>query len=227
MSAIGYYKEFITRKATEQDIDFLISVICHAEKSGTDQFPLAWLLGKTEAELHPVLEYFLKEDIEGSEFALSGFLVAEYQGVAVAAVNAWIEKQNALHLSSALIKAHLFKNVLTPDEFQTFQQKATLLTDFMIEREEQVLQFENGYTQPEFQGKGIMGALNAAQIAHHQQLYPELCKMQVHIFANNTKSIATYQKTGLTIAKQTFSAHPEVVAHFPYCSKVLLEKNIL
>jgi len=227
MSTISHYKDFVIRKASAQDIDFLISVIFYAEKSGTDKLPLAWLLGKTEAELYPVLEYFLKEDIEGSEFALSGFFVAEYQGVAVAAVNAWIEKQNALHLSSALIKAHLFKNALTPDEFQTFQQKATLLTNFMIEREEQALQFEYVCTFPEFQGKGIMGALNAAQIAHHQQLYPELRKMQVHIFANNTKSIATYQKTGLTIVKQTFSDHPEVVAHFPYCSKVLLEKNIL
>jgi len=227
MSAIGHYKEFVIRKATEQDIDFLISVICHAEKSGTDKFPLSWLLGKTEAELYPVLEYFLKEDIEGLEFALSGFFVAEYHGVVVAAINTWIEKQNALRLSSALIKAHLFKNILTPAEFQTFQQKATLLTNFVIEREEQALQFEYGYTLPEFQGKGIMSALNAAQIAHHHQLYPELRKMQVHIFANNKQSIATYQKAGLSIVKQTFSDHPEVVAHFPYHAKVLLEKNIL
>ncbi|MCL2290943.1 MAG: GNAT family N-acetyltransferase [Bacteroidetes bacterium] len=224
MSAITHYKEFIIRKATAQDIDFLISVICHAEKSGTDKFPLAWLLGKTEAELYPVLEYFLKEDIEGSEFALSGFLVAEYRGDAVAAVNAWIEKRNSLHLSSALIKAHLFKNILTPAEFQIFQQKATLLTDFMIEREEQVLQFENGYTLPEFQSKGIMSALYAAQISYHHQLYPELRKVHGHIFANNEKSIATCQKAGFTIVKQTFSDHSEIAAHFPYCSKVLLEK---
>jgi len=224
MSTISHYKEFVFRKATTQDIDFLISVICHAEKSGTDKLPLSWLLGKTEVELYPVLEYFLKEDIEGSEFSLSGFLIAEHQGRAIAAVNAWIEKQNSLHLSSALIKAHLFKNILTPAEFQTFQQKATLLTDFMIEREEQVLQFENGYTLPEFQGRGIMSALYATQISYHQQLYPELHKVHGHIFANNEKSIAACQKAGFTIVKETFSSHPEITAHFPYHSKVLLEK---
>jgi ribosomal protein S18 acetylase RimI-like enzyme len=226
MSVINQYKDFIFRTAIEQDIEFLISSICHAEKSGTSKLPLAWLLGKTEEELHEILQRFLKEDIEGSEFSLSGFVVVEHQGCAIGANNAWIEKQNEFQLSSALIKAHLFKNMLTAEEFQAFQEKTMQLKNFMIEREENVLQMEYGYTVPEYQGQGINSALIEARIAQHKLLYPEVEKAQIHIFANNQKSIATCQKAGFSIVKQTLLTNAEIAAHFPYYSKILIEKQI-
>jgi ribosomal protein S18 acetylase RimI-like enzyme len=226
MSVINHYKEFVFRGATEQDIEFLVSAIFHAEKSGTHQLPLAWLLGKSEEELQVILQYFLKEDIEGSEFSLSGFVVVEHQGRAIGANNAWVEKQNAFQLPSALIKTHLFKNILSAEEFQAFQEKTTHLKDFMIEREENVLQMEYGYTISEYQGRGINSALIEARIAQHKLLYPEVKKAQIHIFANNLKSVATCQKAGFCIVKQTQLSNAGIAAHFPYHSKILIEKQI-
>ena len=77
--------DYIIRKATIGDADFLVTTIIEAEKSSTNNLGLANYFEVTADELRQYLKAILEEEVDGCEFSVSSFIVAEYEGRVVSA----------------------------------------------------------------------------------------------------------------------------------------------
>ncbi len=160
--------KIIFRHATVNDIDFIVDTIVAAEKSGTDNFGLANLFEVTEAEMRNYIKEMLEEEIDGCELSLSSFIVAEYEGEAVAAFGGWIEGRNEDDMPSALLKANLINYYLPKEKVLASMAKADIVKPLQIDREQGTYQLEYSYTKPEYRGNGIMKDIIERHISEYQ-----------------------------------------------------------
>lgn len=216
--------EVIVRKATPEDIDFLVDTIVSAEKSGTDNFGLSKLFELTEDEMRDCIKAMLDEEIEGCEFSISSFLVAEHLGKVVSAFAGWVEGVNEDELPSAILKSNLVSYCLPVENVKRSQSKADIVRPLQIEREEGTYQLEYSYTLPNYRGQGILGAIIDA---HEQEAVSKgVCKIQVHVFDNNPAAIKSYEKNGFKVTRRYESKHPETSKYFPSNVELLMEKEL-
>ena len=115
-------EEIIIRRATLEDIDFLVDTIVAAEKSGTYNFGLAKLFELSEEEMRACIKAMLDEEIEGCEFSVSSFMVAEDNGQVVSAFAGWVEGRNEDELPSAILKSNLVGYCLPVDNVKRSQK---------------------------------------------------------------------------------------------------------
>lgn len=212
------------RKATLNDIEFLVDTIVSAEKSGTDNFGLAKLFDLSENAMRDYIKAMLEEEIEGCEFSVSSFIVAETQGEVVAAFAGWNEGNNEDDMASAILKSNLVGYCLPKENVRKSQSKSDIVRPLQIEREKGSYQLEYSYTKPEYRGRGIMTEIIKA---HIQQAVVDGCKkMQVHVFYNNPAAIKTYEKMGFEVTKKYESEHPLTSEYFPSNIELLMEKKL-
>ncbi len=224
------------RRATINDVDFLVDTIVAAEKSGTDNFGLAKLFELSEGEMRSYIKAMLEEEVDGCEFSVSSFLVAEHQGRVVSAFAGWMEGQNEEGLSSAILKSNLLGYCLPMKNVVKSQTKSDVVRHLQIEREEGTYQLEYSYTLPEYRGKGIMKDIinmhiidcqqNTPPIQPHRNQDGGIRKIQVHVFANNEAAIGTYKRCGFEITKEFNSNNPLVEQYFPYHTILLMERIV-
>lgn len=160
--------KIIFRHATVNDIDFIVDTIVAAEKSGTDNFGLANLFEVTETEMRNYIKEMLEEEIDGCELSLSSFIVAEYEGEAVAAFGGWIEGKNEDDMPSPLLKANLINYYLPKEKVLASMAKADIVKPLQIDREAGAYQLEYSYTKPEYRGNGIMKDIIERHISEYQ-----------------------------------------------------------
>lgn len=215
---------FLIRRASVADIDFLVETIVAAEKSGTENFGLARLFDVSEVEMRGYIRAMLDEEIDGCEFSLSSFLVAEHHGITVSAFAGWAEGQNDDELSSALLKSNLISYCLPTESVKKSQNNSDIVRPLQIEREEGAYQLEYSYTLPEYRGKGILGAIIEA---HEQEaLRKGSSKMQIHVFDNNPAAISAYEKKGFKEVRRYESGNPQTSLFFPSNIEILMEKEL-
>lgn len=212
------------RRASIADIDFLVDTIVAAEKSGTENFGLARLFDLAEVEMREYIRAMLEEEIDGCEFSVSSFLVAEHQGTTVSAFAGWVEGQNEDELPSALLKSNLISYCLPAESVKNSQAKSDIVRPLQIEREEGTYQLEYSYTLPEYRGKGILGAI----IDMHEQeaLRNGSSKIQIHVFDNNPAALSSYEKKGFKEVRRYVSDHPQTSLFFPSRVEILMEKEL-
>lgn len=162
--------KIIIRRATMDDIDFIVDTIVAAEKSGTDNFGLAKLFEVTEEEMRGYIKGMLEEEVDGCELSLSSFIVAEYEGKAVAAFGGWIEGRNEDEMPSTLLKANLINYYLPKEKIIASMAKSDIVQPLQIDREEGTYQLEYSYTKPEYRGLGIMNKIINEHISEYQQV---------------------------------------------------------
>lgn len=214
----------IIRRATLDDIDFLVDTIVAAEKSGTDNFGLAKLFDIPEEEMRDYIKAMLEEEIDGCEFSVSSFIVAETNREVVAAFAGWIEGQNEDELPSAILKSNLVGYCLPVENVKNSQSKSAIVRPLQIEREEGAYQLEYSYTLSAYRGRGILGKIIEA---HEQEAISNgVHKIQVHVFDNNPSAIKSYEKKGFKVAKIYESSHPDTSLFFPSKIELLMEKDI-
>lgn len=216
--------EIAVRRATIKDIDFLVDTIVAAEKSGTDNFGLAKLFELSEGEMRTYIKAMLEEEVDGCELSISSFLVAEYEGKIVSAFAGWVEGQNEDELPSAILKSNLVGYCLPMENVLKSQSKMEIVKPLQIEREEGTYQLEYSFTNPDYQGKGIMGAIIDAHIQQAVSLGTK--KMQVHVFENNPAAIRTYEKKGFKETCRYESTHPLTSEYFPFNVELLMEQEL-
>lgn len=224
-------EEIKIRRATLNDVDFLVDTIVAAEKSGTDNFGLAKLFELSEGEMRTYIKAMLEEEIDGCEFSVGSFLVADHQGKAVSAFAGWVEGQNEDGMSSALLKSNLIGYCLPMENVMKSQSKSDIVRPLQIEREEGTYQLEYSYTMPDYRGKGIMKDIINMHIVDYQQNTPPhqkggIRKIQVHVFANNEAAIGTYKRCGFEITKEYNSNNQLVEQYFPYHTILLMERIV-
>lgn len=214
--------DIIIRHATINDIDFLVDTIVAAEKSGTDNFGLAKLFDIPEEEMREYIKTMLDEEIDGCEFSVSSFIVAETNGKVVSAFAGWIEGKNEDELPSAILKSNLVGYCLPVDQVKTSQSKSDIVRPLQIEREADTYQLEYSYTVPEYRGRGVLGKIIDAH--EHEAVLNGVRKIQVHVFDNNPSAIKSYEKKGFKVVKNYESTHPETSLYFPSNTEFLMEK---
>lgn len=217
-------EEIKIRQATLNDIDFLVDTIVAAEKSGTDNFGLAKLFELSEGEMRIYIRAMLEEEIDGCEFSVSSFLVAEHQGKVISAFAGWVEGRNEDELPSAILKSNLVGYCLPTENVMKSQSKSEIVTPLQIEREEGTYQLEYSFTTPDYQGNGIIGAIIDAHI--QQAVSLGVKKMQVHVFENNPAAIRTYEKKGFNVTGRYESTHLLTSEYFPFNVELLMEKQL-
>lgn len=217
-------EDVIIRRATLDDIDFLVDTIVAAEKSGTDNFGLAKLFEISEEKMREYIKAMLDEEIDGCEFSISSFIVAETNGEVLAAFAGWIEGQNEDELPSAILKSNLVGYCLPVEKVKNSQNKSDIVRPLQIEREEGTYQLEYSYTLPQYRGKGILGRI----IEAHEQIAVAngVRKIQVHVFDNNPSAIKSYEKKGFKVTKHFESVHPDTSLFFPSNIELLMEKEL-
>lgn len=215
-------EEFIIRRATIEDLNFLTDTIVAAEKSGTDNFGLAKFFELSDNEMWQYIRAMLNEEIEGCELSISSFLVAEYHNMVVSAFAGWVEAQNEEGLPSAILKSNIVGFCLPAENVKNSQSKRDVVRPLQIEREAGTYQLEYSYTLPQYRGYGILGLL---MDAHEKEAISKgVKKMQVHVFDNNLAAIKSYRKKGFIEVKRYISEHPETSLFFPSKVELLMEK---
>ncbi len=212
------------RKATLDDVDFLVTAIIEAEKSSTNNIGLANLFEITEAELGVYLKRILEEEIEGCELSVSSFFVAEFDGQVVSAKGGWLEGYNEDHQPSSVLKANLISYHFPQNKVLNAQRKLRMIKEFQIEREWGTYQWEYAFTLPQHRGHHLVPMINEVHIQLAKELGAK--KIQGHVFANNIPSLRAYERGGFKIVNRFTSTHPLVKDFYPDDTLLLLEKYI-
>lgn len=216
--------DFQIRPATVKDNPFLIETIIEAEKSGTDKIGLSNLFHLSEEKLRQCLIQMMEEEIDGCEFSISSFQIAEIEGISVAAIAGWIEGENEDNIPSGMLKSNLLGFVLPKESLEYVQKLSGLLGGIQIARETYTYQIEYVYVSPDYRGMGLISALLDA---HSKLAGGVVHKMQVQAFANNSAAIKAYEKYGFKVKREYEVCDEQILNYLPYNIKLLLEKNLI
>jgi len=208
----------IIRPAHREDVPFLVDSIVSAEKSNSPRLGLATLFGLSEEETREFVDRMLLEEVDGCEFSISSFLVAEMEGRVAAAVGGWVEGFPD-DIPSSLLKSNLIGFTFPAPVVACLRDKAPIIGGIRIEREPGTLQIEYVHTAREHRGLGLAGML-----IHEHVNKAASCKAQVQVFANNTAAISLYTKAGFVIKQHYRSAHPDILEYMPHDEKLLMER---
>lgn len=207
------------RPATMKDIPFLVEAIVSAEKSNTPRMGLATLFGQTEEETRSLIAAMLEEEVDGCEFSVSSYLIAEVEGKPAAAVAGWIEGAED-DMPSGLLKANLIGYTFPAERVAALREKGPIISGIQIDREKDAMQIEYVHTDPAHRGRGLAAALIQA---HLVKAGPR--KAQVQAFADNRVAIGLYERLGFAVSRTFASTHPETIRYMPHTEKVLMERN--
>ncbi|MBK8339003.1 MAG: GNAT family N-acetyltransferase [Flavobacteriales bacterium] len=213
------------RKATGEDIPFLVEAVVSAEKSGTPRFGLANTFGLSEAEMRGALTSMFKEEVDHCEISVSSFLIAEWGGVPAAAVAGWVEGADG-EVPSALLKANLLGYTLPGSSMLELARRASAIEGVRIERMRGALQIEYVHVDERFRGRRLGIRLIEAHLVAILGSVPPVTRAQVQAFADNRAAISLYEKLGFAVVGTCTSDHPDTSSLLPHHSKVLMERPL-
>lgn len=216
--------KYIIRKATLDDVDFITKVIIEAEKSMTNNFGLAKFFEMSENEIERYIKQILEEEVDGCEFSLSSFYVAEYEGETVSALGGWLEGYFD-EMPSEILKSNLVGFVFPKDKVLKTASKADIVRALQIPREMGTYQLEYSYTRDDHRGHRLIQRLMMAHLAYAKKLNPDIKKAQLHVFENNPTIIKVHERSGFHIAKRFVSDNPKALEYYPYNVELLMERD--
>lgn len=212
------------RKATTDDVDFLVENLISAEKAGTDVFSYSRIFEITEAEFAKIAREMMLEDMTGQEFCISDYLIAEWEGQAAGAVSGWIEGESGK--SSTIIKGVLFSYFFPKDKIKIAAEKNKVLEQIHIPRKPGTLQIESGAVRAEFRGKGILNHLMLGHEEMHKARVPELSIIEGHLLGLNKFASRSHERIGYTLVDSRQSDDPRILELIPGNMRILMHKYI-
>lgn len=216
---------YTIRHATKKDIPFLAKVVIEAEKGGSEILNYSTLFNLSEEEVERLIIEMFGHGIDGCEFSVTSYMVADYKEEPVAAFGAWVENSKG-NKSSNIIKSNLINYTFSKESLEFLASKSYLLKNLIPVREPNALQLECLYVNKEHRGEGLGLKLTQKQEEFNKKNHPALNKVQVKLYANNEKAINVYKKNGFSIAKSYKSDHKEVFDYLPYNEILMMEKII-
>ena len=216
--------KYIIRRATFDDIDFITKVIIEAEKSMTNNFGLANFFEMGEDEIEGYIKQILEEEVDGCEFSLSSFFVAEYEGETVSALGGWLEGYFD-EMPSEILKSNLVGFVFPKDKVLKTASKADIVRALQIPREMGTYQLEYSYTRDDHRGHRLIQRMMMAHLAYAKEIKPDIKKAQLHVFENNPTIIKVHERSGFHIAKRFVSDNPKALEYYPYNVELLMERD--
>jgi ribosomal protein S18 acetylase RimI-like enzyme len=217
---------YLVRKATAGDIPFLVDTVVAAEKNGTDKLSYSTLFNLSEQKAKDYIKAMFEEDIDGCEFSLTSFLVAEYEGQPVAAFGGWIETLNEDNMASNMLKSNLIRFTFGKEPMGFLKTKVALVSELVSEREPLTLQLEYLYVTVAHRGKGLSNILIDGLIKAAAVTYPALTKVQVQVYSNNNNAVSVYKKNGFEVGRSYKAKNEEVLNLLPWNEKYIMEKKL-
>lgn len=217
-------KDFIFKRATLDNVDFVADIIIEAEKSMTGRNGLANMFDLSEDDFRKCIIEILKEEVDGCELSLSSFILAFYDGEPVAGMGGWLE--GAEELPSSIIKSNLIGFCFPKKNVLSFRDKLDIVKDIQIPREMGTYQMEYAFVKKEFTGYFLFNDLDERHIEYALSLMPKPTKIQGHVFACNKLVIRLHEMLGFKVVASYHSKHPLTKQYFPDDTVLLIEKDL-
>ena len=193
----------VIRQAEEKDIDFIIETIIEADKSGSNVISACNILNVNEKEYKDILKNILNDNIEGQEYGLSGFLVAELDNIPIGALGSWIE--GAVGISSYILYSNILLFYLDKGKIPSILEKFKITKELSFRRETGAIQMEYGYVREEFRRRGVYTRLILESIKRYYPENKNIKKAQGICFKDNYKSLNASLKIGFKIIDSKLS----------------------
>ncbi|NMC60960.1 MAG: hypothetical protein GYA51_16505, partial [Candidatus Methanofastidiosa archaeon] len=183
--------EYRVRTATINDIDFIVNAIIQAEKSGSELLSFSTIFNIKEEEVIRILRLILLEEVDGCEFSLTNYIVAELNGLPVGAIGAWVERAET---SSSTIKNNLLNYFLTKPSIVYASRDARIASELVIENVRDALSLVVVYISPEHRGRHLFDLMTIGHINRN----PGIKELAIQVMANNYYAIRSYKNYGFT-----------------------------
>jgi len=214
------FSDLIIRKATLNDIDFIIETIIESDKSSSTIVSACNIFKLSLNEYKELLREILELDFPNNEYSLSGFLVAEINGKPAGALGSWIEGIDGT--SNAIYKSNLILNFIDSEKLSHLKEEATLINCLSFSRIFGTIQLEYGYVIPEFRRKGVFTKLIIKSIIKlaNPKLPPAA---QTIVYTDNKQSFFSFRKLCFYVKEEKFTKDNRIFDYFAFNSKVMLE----
>lgn len=218
-------QEYVIKKATIKDVDFLADVIIGAEKSFTENLGLAKFFELSEEKVKELIIAMLEEEVDGCDFSISSFFIAWYGDKPVGALGGWVEGYYD-GMSSNMLKSNLISHVFPRESVIKAHEKMEIIKEMLhIERPMGTYQLEYVYVDADHRGKRITQQLMDVHLAYAKELDPNVNKAQLSCFENNESIIKAHERNGYVRMKRYVCDNDEILKYLPFNVKVLLEKQ--
>lgn len=217
--------DFVFKRATLKDVDFVADIIINAEKSSTDRNGFANLFELQEDKFKELIIKILEEEIEGCELSLSNFILAYHNDKPVAGMGGWLEGYPD-NMPSEIIKSNLIGYFFPREVIMKSVKNSEVYKDIQIPREKGAYQLEYGYVKPEYTGYGLFSDLDELHIKYALSLDPKPTKIQGHVCAKNKVVIKIHELEGFKVVKEYKSTNPRTIEFYPDDTIVLIEKML-
>jgi ribosomal protein S18 acetylase RimI-like enzyme len=212
------------RRATVNDVHFLVNTIIEAEKSGTNILSYSTIFGLTEEEAKKYLTEMLIEEVDGCELSISSFIVAEKDNDIAGAVAAWVEGLEGI--PSLILKGNLL-NYKLPEECSVRARKfRSVLSGLHIEYVPGAMALGLVYVAPGFRGQNIVRMLIDERVRQLHEIDPDITEMYVQVFGNNYPAIKSYEKAGFKVVLIKECDDSEIDSLLPSNKKFLMKNDL-
>jgi len=216
--------EIKLRPASLDDLPFLVQTIIEAEKSGSDILTYTTIFGLTEAEARKYITLMLEEEIDGCEFSVSGFLLAELDGNVVGAVCAW--KEGDEDLPSATLKSNLIRYTLPDESFNNIIKLDAILSEIRIECITNSIQIGLVYVSEIARGKGLVGKLVTESIKQLATDPTQPEDVYIQVYGNNYAAIKAYERIGFETVLTKTATNSNITNYLPSTSRLMMKFNV-
>ena len=207
------------RDARTGDVDFIVTAIIEAEKSGSNTLSYSTVFNLPETEVRDIMRSMLLEEIDGCEFSLSSYLVAETDGNPVGTIGAWVEKSDA---PSKTIKSNLLGYYLPKSSLVYASRESGVASELIIENVKDALSFVIVYIAPEHRGKGLFSLLADEHLRRNKGVE----ELYIQVMANNHFAIQSYERYGFSKFLVKTCNNPDILNFLPYHEKALMKKSL-
>lgn len=209
------------RRATEEDLDFLVGAVIAAEESGQSFTSYERVFDLSRQELTSVVRALMAEGVPGTELSCESFRIAlGDDGARAGCVATWIEADDGP--PSHLQRAAALSYALGAARWSAAQARLRTLAVIDIERAAGALQIEGVYTAHAWRGRGVAPAL----IAHALAAPTGATKAQILSASGNEASRRAFAAAGFVTTRTTSTNDPAVRALFPGPGRVLWERAL-
>ena len=215
--------DYVVRRATPTDVDFLVEAAIQADMSGGSRSTYSTLFDLSPEAVESTLREVLLTDVEGQELCISGAMVAEAAGRPAAAVTAWIEGHD--ETPSTIAKASVLFAVLGGERAQAARPRLAALSQLAIPRALGAIQLESIYVRPDHRGRGLVSRLVEAHLADLGARAPAKVA-QIMLAGNNERARGAYAKLGFALKSERTSDDPEVGRLLPDNTRILMERSL-
>jgi ribosomal protein S18 acetylase RimI-like enzyme len=210
---------YVIRQATLGDIDFIVKSIIEAEKSGSDKLSYSTVFNISEEEVRRILHLILSEEIDGCEFSLSNYLVAEFENKVVATIGAWVETKAK---TSYMVKSNLLSYYLPKKSILYAANYAKIVSELAIEHLIDALSLVVVYISPEHRGRNLLDLI----VREHIKRNAGVRELAVQVMSNNSYAIRSYERYGFKTLLVKRLEDERILNFLPYNEKILMNKLI-